>query len=326
MDSGSASQVRRESKASFWDRVEQEGRRQQAEAGWRELLAAGRTKREAQAELVERFQPLDGSRTVALQTPDPWRCGRKTWRKPPPSPEQQRDEAVVWAYKHFADDIAQAPTGEAAFWLKIARTNQVRFYLDHYLPAQERQQLRRREGPRSALSLAYDKGWEDGYREGVEDTERAVADDQEDEENEYGWGDDESEVYEVPPSLAARVPRATAESSPKPVAAPKLAALPSGSVAGKANPMPKPAVPVSQPPLEAEAIVPAADVKAAEPAVECPDCYWMPPGDPDCPRCKAIAERDRQRLEGPAPGNLLTDDPRLKLPGAAWPVRTPDRW
>src|SRR5687768_10950792 len=62
--------VPRETKAQFWQRVEREGRRAEAERGRAELLASGLTRREAQEELVERFQPLDGSRTRAWPTPD----------------------------------------------------------------------------------------------------------------------------------------------------------------------------------------------------------------------------------------------------------------
>ena len=67
------SQGRRERKQEFWARVEQEGRREQAEAAWKALLASGLPSRQAQEELVARFQPLDGSRTRAWPTPRPGR-------------------------------------------------------------------------------------------------------------------------------------------------------------------------------------------------------------------------------------------------------------
>ena len=41
-----------------------------------ELLASGLTNRETQVELVNRFQPRDGTKTGAWQTPDPWQQGR----------------------------------------------------------------------------------------------------------------------------------------------------------------------------------------------------------------------------------------------------------
>jgi hypothetical protein len=73
--------VRRETKARFLERVEREGRRAEAERVLAELLASGMSQREAQEELVERFQPLDGTRARAWPTPDPWAAGRLFHKK-----------------------------------------------------------------------------------------------------------------------------------------------------------------------------------------------------------------------------------------------------
>jgi hypothetical protein len=73
--------TRQETKAEFLERVEREGRREEVEQARAELVASGMTQREAQAALVERFQPLDGSMTRAWATPDPWVAGRLFRRK-----------------------------------------------------------------------------------------------------------------------------------------------------------------------------------------------------------------------------------------------------
>jgi hypothetical protein len=52
------------------------------------LVASGLSQRETQAELVERFQPLDGSTTRAWETPDPWQQGRLFKKK--------ADQQQVW--------------------------------------------------------------------------------------------------------------------------------------------------------------------------------------------------------------------------------------
>jgi hypothetical protein len=63
-------------KREFEQRVEREGRRAEAERLRTELLASGLSQREAQQQLVERLQPLDGSAKRAWPTPDPWAAGR----------------------------------------------------------------------------------------------------------------------------------------------------------------------------------------------------------------------------------------------------------
>jgi hypothetical protein len=70
------SRLRRETKQQFAQRLEQEGRQAEAERLKADLLATGLSQREAQVELVRRLQPLDGTRTRAWETPDPWLAGR----------------------------------------------------------------------------------------------------------------------------------------------------------------------------------------------------------------------------------------------------------
>jgi hypothetical protein len=74
-------QVRRETKREFEHRMEREGRQAEAERLRAELLASGLSQREAQAALVERLQPLDGSGTRVWETPDPWQAGRLFLKK-----------------------------------------------------------------------------------------------------------------------------------------------------------------------------------------------------------------------------------------------------
>jgi hypothetical protein len=73
--------VPRETKAQFAQRVEREGRRDEAERLRAALLDSGLSQREAQEELVRRLQPLDGGQTRAWETPDPWLAGRLFRRK-----------------------------------------------------------------------------------------------------------------------------------------------------------------------------------------------------------------------------------------------------
>jgi hypothetical protein len=68
--------TRREKKKEFDQRMRREGRQAEAKRLRAELLASGMTKRQAQVKLVERLQPLDGSKTRAWETPDPWQHGR----------------------------------------------------------------------------------------------------------------------------------------------------------------------------------------------------------------------------------------------------------
>jgi hypothetical protein len=68
--------TRRETKKQFDQRIEREGRHAEVKRARAELLASGLTNRETQVELVNRFQPRDGTKTRAWETPDPWQQGR----------------------------------------------------------------------------------------------------------------------------------------------------------------------------------------------------------------------------------------------------------
>lgn len=70
-----------ETKEEFSRRIETEGRQEKIERERKKLLASGRSQREVQAKLVETFQPLDGTKTRAWETPDPWERGRLFQRK-----------------------------------------------------------------------------------------------------------------------------------------------------------------------------------------------------------------------------------------------------
>jgi hypothetical protein len=101
----------RETRAQFLDRVEREGRREKAERVLARLLASGMSRREAQQKLVERFQPVDGKKTQAWVTPDPWLNGRLFRRKKvqqdliaAASPEGKREAARQAA----ADQVERA--------------------------------------------------------------------------------------------------------------------------------------------------------------------------------------------------------------------------
>jgi hypothetical protein len=78
--------VRQETKKQFAERVEREGRQAEAEALRAKLLSCGMSQRQVQEALVQRMQPLDGTKTRAWATPDPWNAGRLFCRKA----EQQR--------------------------------------------------------------------------------------------------------------------------------------------------------------------------------------------------------------------------------------------
>jgi hypothetical protein len=73
--------VPRETKAKFAERIEREGRRAEVEAVRAKLVASHMTQREIHAELVNRFQPVDGLQTRPWETPNPWECGRLLLRR-----------------------------------------------------------------------------------------------------------------------------------------------------------------------------------------------------------------------------------------------------
>lgn len=68
--------VPRENKQVFAKRIEREGRQGEADRLRAELLATGLSQRETQMSLVERLQPLDGTRARAWETPNSWEAGR----------------------------------------------------------------------------------------------------------------------------------------------------------------------------------------------------------------------------------------------------------
>jgi hypothetical protein len=119
--------IQRERKKDFWSRIGREGRNEKVEKLHAELLASGMTQREAQAELVERFQSLDGSRTRAWDTPDSWECGRKDWKKPGPDSQEQFEQDLVWVYRNRDKPFEEAPTQGARMLLEVAQKSPERF-------------------------------------------------------------------------------------------------------------------------------------------------------------------------------------------------------
>ena len=65
-------QAPRETKKMFVERIAREGRQAEIENTRNELMEDDL--REIHAKLVERFQPLDGTKTRPWTTPDPSRC------------------------------------------------------------------------------------------------------------------------------------------------------------------------------------------------------------------------------------------------------------
>jgi hypothetical protein len=119
--------ARRETKKEFWDRIEREGRREEAEAKRDELVAEGYYGRDVQARLVERFQPPDGTKTKAWPTPDSWDCGRVDAKKPPPDELEQFDQAVVWVQNNSDRPLEEAPTFRARLLLETAQKRPAEF-------------------------------------------------------------------------------------------------------------------------------------------------------------------------------------------------------
>jgi hypothetical protein len=172
--------VKRETRKLFWSRILREGRCDQAETVQAELLAAGLSRRETQKKLVDRFQPLDGTPTRAWTTPDSWRCGRKQLRKPPPTSDEERDEDIVWAYRHFKSDPLDAPTDTKSFWLRIAQKDPEAYYKGYVVPAQDRQERRCLEQPESDVGRAFRTGYDEGYRDGEAGEPHCYADEDDD--------------------------------------------------------------------------------------------------------------------------------------------------
>jgi hypothetical protein len=121
----------RESKKQFWERIDREGRREEVEAMQEELLSEGDPKRLVQECLVELFQPIDGTRTRAWQTPDSWENGRCHWRKPPIDKQEQEELDLVWVHENQDAKLDDAPTPGAKLILRIAQQRPAEFYR-HY--------------------------------------------------------------------------------------------------------------------------------------------------------------------------------------------------
>jgi len=138
--------AKRESQKEFWARVEREERREEAEWYLEELLKPGPepglTKREAQGYLVEEFQPMDGTKTRAWLTPDPWKCGRLDAKKPPPDSQEQLERDFQWAHDNLGLSPDMAPTPGAKLLLKVAQERPGEFLKLYakYVPAIARRQ------------------------------------------------------------------------------------------------------------------------------------------------------------------------------------------
>src|SRR6266851_2888405 len=133
---------RRESKKQFWARVKREGLRKEAQSFEAYLRAEGWSKREIQRGLVHAFQPADGSRTVAWETPDSWRCGRLDAKKTLDS--QERFELdLQWVHSNPDRPVKEAPTPGARRLLQFAKERPhdfLKLYAKHLPSITERQQ------------------------------------------------------------------------------------------------------------------------------------------------------------------------------------------
>jgi hypothetical protein len=105
--------IPRETTVQFLQRVEREGRRAEAERALAELLASGLSRREAQEELVGRFQPLDGTRVRAWPTPDPWEAGRLFHRK------ADQDELLAAVSDEDEGDAEQTEAQNRVAWARF---------------------------------------------------------------------------------------------------------------------------------------------------------------------------------------------------------------
>jgi len=148
--------ARRESQGEFWSRVEREDG--VPEVVRSSLLASGLSKRGAQAELVARFQPADGSKTRAWPTPDSWDCGRKDARKPPPDRQEQLERDIQWVHDNLERNPEKAPTPGAQLILQMARERPsefLRVYLK-YVPHMAKRQREQLEARRNRVAKKRD--------------------------------------------------------------------------------------------------------------------------------------------------------------------------
>jgi protein-tyrosine-phosphatase len=109
--------IKRETKQEFEQRLRREGRLTEAKRLRAELLASGLTQRQAQMALVERLQPLDGTRTRAWQTPDPWEAGRLFKKK--------ADQVQLLAHRQDEEDDdeeeALSEDENRLYWAELRR-------------------------------------------------------------------------------------------------------------------------------------------------------------------------------------------------------------
>jgi hypothetical protein len=126
--------AKRETKQQFWSRVESEGRLEVTEALRVELANSGMSKREIQAMLVARFQPLDGTETRAWPTPNSWENGRQYWRNPPRNADDQLAVDLLWVYNNYGKQSSDdAPTPGARMLMDIAQKRPGDFFKSVFL-------------------------------------------------------------------------------------------------------------------------------------------------------------------------------------------------
>ncbi len=121
-------EAKRETIKEFWSRVDQEGRKVQAEADQSQLMASGLSKRQVHCVLAYRFQPKDGRRTRPYVTPDSWACGRRDAKKPPPDCQEQLELDVLWVHSNHDKPLEEAPTPDARFLSEMAQKRPDEFF------------------------------------------------------------------------------------------------------------------------------------------------------------------------------------------------------
>ncbi len=146
-------EAKRETIKEFWSRIDQEGRKAQAEAEKSQLMAYGMSKRQVQSALVYRFPPKEGGRTRAWVTPDSWACGRRDAKKPPPDGQKQLELDVLWVHSNRDRPPDEAPTPDARFLLEMAQKRPDEFFKIYQkcLPGIVRLQQERVEARRSGV-------------------------------------------------------------------------------------------------------------------------------------------------------------------------------
>lgn len=129
-------EAKRESQKQFWGRVEAEERKAQAEAFYQELIDSSVSGRVARQRAVQVFQPLDGSRTVAWETPNRWEGDRYAPGRNGARKQKQLSyrKIVKWVWEHMSDaNPPKAPNGKAQALLNFAQDKPAEF-LDKYVP------------------------------------------------------------------------------------------------------------------------------------------------------------------------------------------------